>query len=142
MQESEGNLTMISENLIRIRKLDKDLIPEAIEDMERYLSIATACTPRYENDGSQHSQNGNSKEKAMIEYAEASRKVDMLQDELAQLKLEVLSYVNKITNDKQRRFAKLYYIDQKSQREISRNTCYAYGTVRNVISELKIGDTQ
>lgn len=133
---------MISENLIRIRKLDKDLIPEAVEDMERYLSIATACTPRYENDGSQRSQNGNSKEKAMIEYAEASRKVDMLQDELAQLKFEVLNYVNKITNDKQRRFAKLYYIDQKSQREISRNTCYAYGTVRNIISELKIGDTQ
>ena len=36
---------MISENLIRIRKLDKDLIPEAIEDMERYLSIATAWPP-------------------------------------------------------------------------------------------------
>ncbi len=124
----------ISEKLTRIRQLDKDLIPEAIEDAERYYYIATACTPKYENDGSQHAISGNNKEKAMLNYAEATLRIEALQDELADLKLDMIKCVSHIKDDKQRRFAKLYYIDQKTQKQIAEQSHYARQTIKNNIS--------
>jgi len=121
----------LQDKIKRIRQLDKDLIPEAIEDMQRFLSIATACTAQSGGSEIQRTVSENSKEKAMILYADASIKVNDLQDELADLKLEVTKEVDKIKGDKQRRFAKLYYIDQKSQKDIAQQSHYAYSTVRN-----------
>ena len=127
----------LSEKFQRIRTLDKDLIPEAIEDMNRYYDIATATTPRYENDGSQHNVSGNNKEAAMLNYTESSEKISVLQDELATLKLEVIAELNNIPNNRHRRIAKLYYIDHKTQKEIAHKiTHYAYGSVRNTVSSL------
>lgn len=130
-------MTDLQIKIARIRQLDKDLIPEAIEDANRYKAIATACTPRYENDGSQHTVSGNNKEKAMIEYADAEINVDVLQDELANLKMEVKKDIDYISDDKQRRFAKLYYIDQLNQKAISKQSHYAYGTVRNALTDTR-----
>lgn len=130
-------MTELQIKIARIRQLDKDLIPEAIEDLERFRSIATATTPRYENDGSQHTENGNGKERAFLNCAEASVKVDMLTDELADLKLEVQKEIDLITDDKQRRFAKLYYIDQLNQKQIAKKASYQYGTVRNNLSDAR-----
>ena len=124
-------MTELQIKIARIRQLDKDLIPEAVEDAERYYAIATNCTVRYDNDGTQHTENGNSKEKAFVEFADAQIKVNELSDELADLKLEVKKEIDQIADDKQRRFAKLYYIDQLSQKEISRKSHYAYSTVKN-----------
>lgn len=124
-------MTELQIKIARIRQLDKDLIPEAIEDAERYYAIATNCTVRYDNDGTQHTENGNSKEKAFVEFADAQIKVNELEDELADLKLEIKKEIDQIADDKQRRFAKLYYIDQLSQKEISRKSHYAYSTVKN-----------
>lgn len=121
----------ITEKLARIRQLDKDLIPEAQEDANRFMAIATSCTPNYNTDGSQHVENGNGKEKAMLNYAQATERVDAFVDELADLKLEMIKLVDSLTNDKQRRFAKLYYIDQKTQGEIARKVNYAKQTVKN-----------
>lgn len=133
--------------IARIRQLDKDLIPEAIEDLERLEAIATTTTPRYENDGAQHTGGGNGKEKAFLNCAEASVKVNILQDELADLKVEVQKEIDLIADDKQRRFAKLYYIDQLNQKQIAKKSHYAYGTVRNVVADTRkalnlSGDTQ
>ena len=128
-------MTELQIKIARIRQLDKDIIPESIEDAERYKEIATACTPRYENDGSQHTVSGNNKEKAMLEYASAKIKIDDLQDELADLKMQVKKDIDLISDDKQRRFAKLYYIDQMSQKAISHKSHYAYSTVRNIITD-------
>ena len=130
-------MTELQIKIARIRQLDKDLIPEAIEDAERYYAIATNCTVRYDNDGTQHTENGNSKEKAFVEFADAQIKVNELEDELADLKLEVKREIDRIADDKQRRFAKLYYIDQLSQKEISRKSHYQYGTVRNDLSNAR-----
>lgn len=130
-------MTELQIKIARIRQLDKDLIPEAIEDAERYYAIATNCTVRYDNDGTQHTENGNSKEKAFVEFADAQIKVNELEDELADLKLEVKREIDQISDDKQRRFAKLYYIDQLSQKEISRKSHYQYGTVRNDLSNAR-----
>lgn len=131
-------MTELQKKIERIRQLDKDLIPEAIEDMNRYRAIAEACTPNYKNDGSQHTvPSSNSKEKAFAKHAEASERVDKLQDEIADLKIEVQKEIDKIKDDKQRRFAKLYYIDQLNQKAISRRAHYAYGTVRNVITNTR-----
>lgn len=127
-------MEMLQIKIARIRQLDKDLIPEAIEDLERFRAIATACTPRYENDGTQHTENGNSKEKAFMNCGEASIKLDALQDEIADLKMEVQKEIDLITDDKQRRFAKLYYIDQLNQKVISKQSHYEYGTVRNKLT--------
>ena len=124
-------MTELQIKIARIRQLDKDLIPEAVEDAERYYAIATICTVRYDNDGTQHTENGNCKEKAFIEFADAQIKVNELSDELADLKLEVKREIDRIADDKQRRFAKLYYIDQLSQKEISKKSHYAYSTVKN-----------
>lgn len=124
-------MTELQIKIARIRQLDKDLIPEAIEDAERYYAIATNCTVRYDNDGTQHTENGNSKEKAFVEFADAQIRVNVLKDELADLKLEVKKEIDQIADDKQRRFAKLYYIDQLSQKEISKKSHYAYSTVKN-----------
>ena len=124
-------MTELQIKIARIRQLDKDLIPEAVEDAERYYAIATNCTVRYDNDGTQHTENGNSKEKAFVEFADAQIKVNELSDELADLKLEVKREIDRIADDKQRRFAKLYYIDQLSQKEISKKSHYAYSTVKN-----------
>ncbi len=129
-------MTELQIKIARIRQLDKDLIPEAIEDAERYYAIATNCTVRYGNDGTQHTENGNSKEKAFVEFADAQIKVNELSDELADLKLEVKREIDKIVNDKQRRFAKLYYIDQMSQKQISKQSHYAYSTVKNNLCNL------
>lgn len=129
-------MTDLQIKIARIRQLDKDLIPEAIEDANRYKAIATACTPRYENDGSQHTVSGNNKEKAMIEYADAEINVDVLQDELANLKMEVKKDIDYISDDKQRRFAKLYYIDQLNQKAISKQSHYAYSTVKNNLCDV------
>ena len=130
-------MTELQIKIARIRQLDKDLIPEAVEDAERYYAIATNCTVRYDNDGTQHTENGNSKEKAFVEFADAQIKVNELSDELADLKLEVKKEIDQIADDKQRRFAKLYYIDQLSQKEISRKSHYQYGTVRNDLSNAR-----
>lgn len=130
-------MTDLQIKIARIRQLDKDLIPEAIEDAERYYAIATNCTVRYDNDGTQHTENGNSKEKAFVEFADAQIKVNGLEDELADLKLEVKREIDRIADDKQRRFAKLYYIDQLSQKEISKKSHYQYGTVRNDLSNAR-----
>ncbi len=130
-------MTELQIKIARIRQLDKDLIPEAIEDAERYYAIATNCTVRYDNDGTQHTENGNSKEKAFVEFADAQIRVNVLSDELADLKLEVKREIDQIADDKQRRFAKLYYIDQLSQKEISRKSHYQYGTVRNDLSNAR-----
>jgi hypothetical protein len=124
--------------IARIRQLDKDLIPEAIEDMERYRAIATACTPKYNSDGAQHTAPAtNSKEKAFAEYAEAGIKVDMLQDEIGNLKLEVKRIIDGISCDKDRRFSKLYYIDQLTQRKISGKTRYAVSTIKNSLRKAR-----
>ena len=130
-------MTELQIKITRIRQLDKDLIPEAIEDLERYRAIATATTPRYENDETQHTENGNGKEKAFLNCAQASAKVDILQDELADLKIEVQKEIDLIPDDKQRRFAKLYYIDQLNQKQIAKKSHYAYGTVRNVVADTR-----
>ena len=130
-------MTDLQIKIARIRQLDKDLIPEAIEDAERYYAIATNCTVRCDNDGTQHTEKGNSKEKAFIEFADAQIKVNELSDELADLKLEVKREIDRISDDKQRRFAKLYYIDQLSQKEISKKSHYQYGTVRNDLSNAR-----
>lgn len=127
----------LSEMIARIRQLDKDLIPEALEDLERFRAIAMSTTPRYENDGSQHTENGNGKERAFIECSQASIKVDKLQDELADLKILIIKEVEKVSNDKQRRMAKNYYIDQLTQKEIAKKTHYEYGTVRNELSNFR-----
>ncbi|NLZ45670.1 MAG: hypothetical protein GX896_03155, partial [Clostridiales bacterium] len=49
----------LNERIARIKQLDKNLIPEAIEDAERYRSIAMMKTTSFENDGSQnlHTEN-------------------------------------------------------------------------------------
>ena len=125
----------LQDKIKRIRQLDKDLIPEAIEDMQRFLSIATACTAQSGGSEIQHTTSGNSKEKAMILHADASIKVDKLQDEISDLKLEVQKEIESIKDNKQRRFAKLYYIDQMSQKEISKKSHYEYGTVRNKLTD-------
>lgn len=130
-------MTDLQNKIARIRQLDKDLIPEAIEDAARYKAIAMACTPRYENDGAQHTTSSNNKEKALIEHADAEIKVDGLQDELADLKMEVQKDMDLIADDKQRRFAKLYYIDQMNQKAISKQSHYAYGTVRNTLTDTR-----
>lgn len=44
-------MTELQVKIARIRQLDKDLIPEAIEDMQRLLSIATACTTKSGKNG-------------------------------------------------------------------------------------------
>ena len=132
-----GLMTELQIKIARIRSLDKDLIPEAIEDLERFRAIATATTPRYEYDGTQHVDNGNSKEKAFVECAEANRKIDGLVDELADLKMEVQKEIDLIPDDKQRRFAKLYYIDQLNQKQIAKKASYQYGTVRNNLSDVR-----
>lgn len=129
-------MTELQIKIARIRQLDKDLIPEAVEDAERYYAIATSCAVRYGSDGTQHVENVNSKEKAFIEFADAQIKVNELSDELADLKLEVKREIDKIADDKQRRFAKLYYIDQLSQKEISKKAHYAYSTVKNNLCNL------
>lgn len=121
----------------RIKQLDRDLIPEAIEDSERFLAIATACTPRYDNDGSQHIASSNSRETAMINYAASQVKIDKLQDELADLKLKVEKIMSQIKNDKARRFAKLYYVDLLTQKKIASQSHYSYGTVRNELSSAR-----
>jgi DNA-directed RNA polymerase specialized sigma subunit len=126
----------IQQAIIRIRQLDKDLIPEALEDLARYRAIATACTPRYENDGTQHTENGNSKERAFVECAESSRKVDMLKDELVSLTLEVEAFFNKSLDGNQRRIAKLYYIDSITQPEIAAKTNYALSTIKNSFQKI------
>lgn len=130
-------MTELQIKITRIRQLVKDLIPEAIEDLERFRAIATATTPRYENDGTQHVENGNGKEKAFSNCAEASTKVGTLQDELADLKIEVQKEIDLIPNDKQRRFAKLYYIDQLNQKQIAKKASYQYGTVRNNLTDAR-----
>ena len=130
-------MTELQNKIKRIRQLDKDLIPESIEDMQRFLSIATACTVQSNGSEIQHTVSGNSKEKAMIQYADASVKVDMLQDEISDLKLEVQKEIDSIHDDKQRRFAKLYYIDQLSQKDISKKAAYEYGTVRNNLTDAR-----
>lgn len=130
-------MTDLQKKIARIRQLDKDLIPEAVEDAERYYAIATSCTVRYGSDGTQHGENVNSKEKAFIEFADAQIKVNELSDELADLKLEIKKEIDLIADDKQRRFAKLYYIDQLSQKEISKKSHYQYGTVRNDLSNAR-----
>ncbi len=126
---------MITEKIARIRQLDKDLIPEAQEDAKRFLAIATACTPNYENDGTQHSSS-NSKEEAMLNYAQANELINQLIDELVNLKLEVIKSVSLIKDDKQRRFAKLYYVDQKKQGEIAHLSHYALQTVKNNLCQV------
>ncbi len=126
----------ITEKIARIRQLDRDLIPEAQEDAQRFLSIATACTPKYENDGTQHTPSGNSKEEAMLNYAQATERINLLIDELADLKLDMIKFVNSIKDDKQRRFAKLYYIDQKKQIEIAHSSHYALQTVKNNLGQV------
>ena len=130
-------MTTLTDKFLRIKELSKDLIPEAIEDMQRYYAIATATTTTYESDGTQRNISGNSKERAMLNYTESSVKVDELQDEIANLKIDVAIELGNIKNNKKRRVAKLYYIDHKSQKEIANKiTHYAYGTVRNAISSL------
>ena len=128
-------MSELQSKIARIRQLDKDLIPEAIEDMQRYLGIATACTAQSGGNEIQRTVSENSKEKAMILYADASIKVDRLQDEISDLKLEVQKEIDLIVDNKQRRFAKLYYIDQMSQKEISKKSHYEYGTVRNKLTD-------
>jgi len=126
----------LQDKIKRIRQLDKDLIPEAIEDMQRFLSIATACTAQSGGSEIQHTVSENSKEKAMILYADASIKVDRLQDEISDLKLEVQKEIDLIVDNKQRRFAKLYYIDQLNQKSIARKSNYAYSTVKNNLTDV------
>ncbi len=127
----------ISQRLARIRQLDKDLIPEAIEDANRLYAIATTTTTSFENDGSGHSSSSNAKETAMVNYAQANEYINQLVDELVDLKLDMIKFVNSIKNDKQRRFAKLYYIDHLSQRQISQKSNYQYGYVRNTLCDVK-----
>ena len=130
-------MTELQIKIARIRQLDKDLIPEAIEDAERYYAIATNCTVRYGNDGTQHTENGNSKGKAFVEFADAQIKVNELSYELAVLKIEMQKEIDLIPNDKQRRFAKLYYIDQLNQKQIAKKASYQYGTVRNNLTDAR-----
>lgn len=127
----------ISEKIARIHSLDNDLIPEAIEDAERLFLIATKITSATTNDGTQNAGNQNSKEIAMINYTAATQRVDELQDELYDLKLSVLDMINKIVHDKERRFAKLYYVDGLTQKSIAQKTSYQYGTVRNTLTEFR-----
>ena len=127
----------IQQAVERIRRLDKDLIPEALEDLERYREIATACTPRYENDGAQHTTNGNSKERAFIECGQASIKVDKLKQESAMLKNQLQATFDKmIINDKNRRIAKLYYLDYLKQNEIAKKINYSESTIKQSIQKV------
>lgn len=130
-------MTELHDKIKRIRQLDKDLIPEAKEDKQRFLDIATVCTVQSNGSEIQHTTSGNTKEKAMIEYTSVSVKLELLENESKNLKLEVQKEIDSITDDKQRRFAKLYYIDQLNQKDISKKVAYEYGTVRNNLTDAR-----
>lgn len=128
----------LAEKISRIKRLDKDLIPEAIEDANRCLAIATGITPIKCNDGGSNPNHGNGAQKRLDDYVEATSKVDKLVDELYDLKCEVVAEINRtIHDDKLRRFAKRYYVDLNNQHKIAAETHYDYGTVRNAMTKIR-----
>ena len=132
MKKSFGVRKMtLMEKIKRIKTLHKDLIPEAIEDAERLKEIVTGQSPSFKKDGRTTKSSTNKIEQRLAEYVDAKEKIFILENELIDLRLSSVQDIDNIKNDKQRRFAKLYYVDGLTQAKIAQKTYYAKQTIKN-----------
>ena len=128
----------ISEKIDRLKKLNKILIPEKQEEKARLFSAATGSAINYEKTGSTSVNNSNSQDDKNALYSNASSELDSLMGEREQLIYDLNSHFNTIEFDRQRRVAKLYFIDGLNIKTIANKRMhYAYGTIKNDICELR-----
>ena len=124
----------ISEKIDRLKKLNKILIPEKQEEKARLFSAATGSAINYEKTGSTSVNNSNSQDDKNALYSNASSELDSLMGEREQLIYDLNSHFNTIEFDRQRRVAKLYFIDGLNIKTIANKRMhYAYGTIKNDI---------
>jgi hypothetical protein len=130
----------ITEKIERLRSLKRDLIPEKKEDKERFFTLATRCTASYDKCGS-GSNYDNSQEIKDTNYASCCAELASLENECTRLSMELIEeFERKFSDSRQRRIAKLYYVDGIRLKLIANNHLhYAYGYVRN--SFLQVNQT-
>lgn len=129
---------MILEKIERLKKLNKILIPEKQEEKARLFSAATGSAINYEKVGSSPISDKNSQDVKDTLYSNASAELDNLKHERKQLIYELNAALNNIKSDRQRRVAKLYFIDGLSIKTIANKKMhFAYGTIKNDICEIR-----
>lgn len=122
----------LSEKIFRLKRLKRNLIPEKQEDYERLKALAIGGGISYDKVGGSGSRT-NAQEIKNANSACCSEELEQLKSERDMLTLELQEEFNRIFfNDKQRRIAKLYYIDGIQLKSIAnKHLHYGYGTVRN-----------
>lgn len=130
---------MIADDIIRLNRLKRNLIPEKREDSRRLKELAEAATVSYEKIGSSSGGSDNLREQKNTDYANCTQELKDLEAERDLLTSKIMMEFNGIFNsdDKKRRLAKLYYIDMLPLKTIANKRMhYAYGTLRNELTEI------
>lgn len=128
----------LEELLSEIKKYRENLIPEAIDDVQRFLSIADVGAVKYDDNGSKPQSAENTAEIKNIDYTDAVEKLKNLKLKLGELWVKANVIIENIESDRARRFFKNYYLSGMSIRQMSKETGLTEKTIRNEISKAKV----
>lgn len=140
----------IAEQIARLKKLEKEVIPDKEEDCARRRQIAEGGAITYDKVGTAGGGE-NTQELKNTAYMICLEELEKLKAERNTLKLELINALNSIfpEGDRKRRIAKLAYIDRLPLKVIAnKHMHYDYGTIRNDITKInnalgiKNNDTQ
>mgnify|MGYP000110395673 FL=1 len=129
---------MISDDIKRLKRLKRNLIPEKQEDCARFLRLAEGGAISYDRVGSSGS-NENMQAQKNDEYVAACEELEELKAECTALMYHLTAEINSVfaDDDEKRRIAKLHYVDGVTLNAIaSKHMHYSYGCVKNKNAEI------
>lgn len=127
-----------AEQIARLKKLERELIPDKEEDCIRRKQIAEGGAITYDKVGTSGCGN-NTQEQKNTAYLNCLEELSALKAERDALKTELINAFNSIfpEGDRKRRIAKFAYIDRIPLKAIAnRHMHYDYGTIRNDITKI------
>lgn len=122
----------------RLRELNRSVIPEQQDEVERLRSIATSQPVSYDKAGSSGINADNSAERKNVSYINAVEELNRLIAERDRIVLELPVLIDSVFKSSlKRRIAKLYFIDGLSGKEIADKVHCSVGTVWNYVNFFK-----
>ena len=137
-------MNIVIEKSERLKLLNRILIEEKMDDINRFASLAISQPINYAKTGTSSINADNSQENKNINYINAVAELNMLIAERDRIIIELTAIIdNEYPSEHiKRRIAKMYFIDGLNSKDIAAQVHCADGTVRNYIHEIKIDYTK